>query len=620
MKNRTLESYQSELRMYKNIGNTFSPLHGKEKAISEIENKELRELLEKLLERKNLLFPLTSDGLDEASQKIAYDKLQINDKYFENLKKETKDLLKSVEKCTDKSFVLTEEWRAFNTALTATENVIAKNTVIKHEDFFREMSKEKKAEIKNKIEVAYKNIINLKEQEREETKVVISKETEEFNNKNKILIKNGKGKTLFDISMAGPFTLHEIMEKLGMDYGNKDKEALLRAMNECMDVTTYNLVEKENGDFVLGYSQKMQEDMAAIERGDEKYMLTRWDKFCNFFGIKTEHVRAIETSIAAVNAYKEKQAAMNKDLLISQTIQQKETLIQTGKDLYNSVKTITSAAHNTMAGWRNIFFGDNWPKEYTTNDGRKISPVSLCMALLHQRNNLDFSAMSPKACEEIMKNDEKLRKDIEIIGKTVAKVIKAKEDVINANQNIKNVATAFNIKTESRDYDAELKALLKPTNARRLGYSQAAEYVAEKHEESKRKEIFGNGYVMLKVREDMAKFFGSEDEIYSQANSFEQEFEKQIKNTFGAVNLYEAIVQNKYDEALKISPDGHGDYNNLKTVVSKSKKALQVMNDTFNKKIGANIKAVSYSVNNAAAAPKQPEEPKQPEADEHVMQ
>lgn len=374
-------------------------------------------------------------------------------------------------------------------------------------------------------------------------------------------------------AMVGPFSVAEMMELLGMEYPDLDRESLIKAMDACMGVTRFEIKEGKGSIFTVDFSDKMKADMKAFEEKNEKYLLTRWDKFLGFFGIKTDHARAVETSIAALEAYREKRQELNKKVVISQLSQGRRLMLDKTKPALDRMKEIAAGAKGRFAGWNTIFFDGKKPNDYILDNGKKVSAFSLCMAIMHQRTEYDFSDMSPKQFADLMEKDEKLREEVKAVGTKISEMIANKE--------------AAGDKETAKSFDKELKDMLKPQNPRRMYLSRSVDYIRMGRDKAaEKREIFSNTCVAIKVMDDMAKIFGKDDMVYGNKNAIDKNVEEQIKKllikTNSTVNLYEALAKENYDTALKLSPEGKNDYTNLEAVINQCERTINRFEAEYN--------------------------------------
>lgn len=128
----------------------------------------------------------------------------------------------------------------------------------------------------------------------------------------------------------------------------------------------------------VDHSEKGKEELeTCAKEGSEK--LTRWDKFCAFFGIKTSHALKVETRAATVEAMNEKKKEVSKAVA----------------------------------------------KKYAY---KEISPVSLCLAALQQKTDVDLSTIDPKDVLARMdaKGKEAISEQIKKIGEKISSIIEKK--------------------------------------------------------------------------------------------------------------------------------------------------------------------------------------------------
>ena len=156
--------------------------------------------------------------------------------------------------------------------------------------------------------------------------------------------------------------------------------------------------------------------------------------------------------------------------------------------------------------------------------------------------------------------------------------------------------------------DDKLKKLLKPEGkTKALRFTAAADFnrLDESAKES-RDELFSNMATMVKVKGDMAKIFGKDDEIYGMKNDKQvAKLEQYMKLKFKTNALYMAFEKENYDDVLKIAGYG-GDYSKLKEVADRTIEMGNQLQNEFsssknlveNTKVENTIEEVEYDLAN----------------------
>ena len=446
----------------------------------------------------------------------------------------------------------------------------------KYDKFFPQMSNQKREELRDAIKMEYNKV---RKQNASDARGTYEAQQE-------IIKWMRLGIDVRDTFMVGPFTVNEMLGLIKLDISSSnDRAAIIKAMDNCMGVTKIELKENDNGRYSVKDSDKASRDREALEKKDVKYSLTRWDKFWGFFGIKTDHARAVETSIASVEAYKEQQQQLNKKVVVKQLKQDASDIIKKTKDASNHIKERCNLAKGKFAGWNSIFFDEKKPNDYPLKNGKKVAALSLCMAIMHQRGNYDFSEMSPQKFAQIMENDKQLQKEVKELGTKISNMVVAKETAIEVSNKLKYTKDMLGDEKDiTKEYDDEIKALLKPENPRNFRLSDTTKYyMMGKNADAEKKQLFSNYCISIKIMDDMAKIFGKEDNIYCYKNAIDQAVEKQIKDTLTTMQVYDAIVKEDYDTALKQSPIGKNDYENLEDVMKQCVRDIKKIEVEYNK-------------------------------------
>lgn len=459
-----------------------------------------------------------------------------------------------------------------------------KKTENKYDKFFPKMSEKEKAKRAGEILAAYERAYSDKLDAMHQQGGGFTKYDSEKLNEARIWSKAGV--EVFDVAMVGPFSVKEMVSLLGIQLPSPcDNDCFVKAMDECLGVTTFGLKETKSGLYYADFSEKMRADIKAFEDKDEKYILTRWDKFWGFFGYKTDHARAVETSLASLEVYKKRQQLFTRSFMINQLIYANHSMLENTKASYNHMKDIVDTAKSKLTGWSMLFFGNEKPNDYILDNGKKVSPVSLCMAILHHRGEYDFSEIGPKQLAEMAEKDEKLRKEIQEIGAQISEMIKNKENAVKAYKKFKGYPLELtDLKNITKTYDTKLKAMLKPENPRKVYLYKTMEYIQfGKNKDSEKKQIFGNCCTAFKMMDDMAKIFGKKDEVYGYKNAIDENVREQVKKTIEAVNLYDALAESNYDKAMELSPAGKNDFVNLEAVIKHCENNIFRIEADYNK-------------------------------------
>ena len=366
-----------------------------------------------------------------------------------------------------------------------------------------------------------------------------------------------RGINPLETSFIGPFTIDELMEGVGLNLDDYTEDKKIKILEEF-----------ENAGIALSLAGKKDEkglttiDLPEDEM-DKKDELSLWDKICAFFGIQTEHAHKVEMEQATAEAVKDKQKELN-DKLIKKQMQEKrrDVLGATGTDLRG-----VAMANEKADAWRKIFFPNESPEnkvsDYTMDNGKKVSSLSLCMAVLQQTTRNDLSSMSPDEFKKMMAEDEKLQKRVEKIGNTI-KDMAQKSNV----KKLKYVDQMLGGDNGLSELDDKLKKILKPgEKAKKFDILAANDFNnMEYHAENDRNELFSTAAIMFKLKDDMAKIFGKNDEIYGMQDNLEAaKMEQHVKMKFKTAALRDAFEKENYDKALKIAGYGN-DYSKLEEV------------------------------------------------------
>lgn len=388
-----------------------------------------------------------------------------------------------------------------------------------------------------------------------------------------------RGIDIIETSLIGPFTIDELMEGVGLNPNDYPYTKRLEILGDFEDVgATMNLTGKENekGLTTIDLSEDTKKDI------NKKEGLSLWDKILAFFGIQTEHAHKVEMDQAAVEAIKDKQKELNDRLIKRQMKEKRSEVLQATRTDLNGV----NMANEKADAWRKIFFPNETPEnkvsDYTLDNGKKVSSVSLCMAVLQQTTKNDLSAMGPNEFKKMMDADPKLQNRVKKVGD----IIKDMAQKSNMKK-FKYADQMLGTNTGLLDLDDKLKNLLKPgEKAKELKFVSAGEYnQMDERVDEYRDELFSNMAVMFKVKDDMVKIFGKDDEIYGMKNDPEAaKMEQHVKMRFKTVALRDAFEKENYDKALKIAGYGN-DYSKLEEVTDLAvNMGLQVHNEKMSVK------------------------------------
>lgn len=377
------------------------------------------------------------------------------------------------------------------------------------------------------------------------------------------------GVDALDSVLVGPFTAKEFLDAVGMDMKKypdvRDRARILRRLDESWGTLKFDIKKNQKGLYTVEYSQDAKDEMDKLKETDGKYKLNKWDKFCAFFGIKTDHARSVEANLAGLEAYKEKHQELTKRVMSVQMSDKRKQFLETYAAKQEENKKLSAETKKQFDGWKQVFFGEKEVPDYIMNDGKKISAISICMAALQQRTKMDLSSMEPKdfASQLNLEENAKLKERVEQIGKTVDAMASTKASVLRRGEAFRNLDKfLFEKNNDISGFDANLKDILKVKNPRQFTVPAAATI------DNKNMEAVAKTAVMFKAKNDMLKLFGKDDQIFSMKgedgkplDKAAADLENHIKTQIKSVNVYKAIENKDYDQLLKIT--GVNDYAKL---------------------------------------------------------
>lgn len=432
------------------------------------------------------------------------------------------------------------------------------------------------AEFRMQIKEEMKAIVKFKQLTPEEYKIEHEKDLKRAERKSYWV---RKGINPLETSFIGPFTIDELIEGVGLhpdDYTEEKRIKILEEFEKAGIALSLAGKKDEKGLTTIDLSEASKEEI------NKKDGLSLWDKICAFFGIQTDHARNVQMEQHALEAVTAKQKELN-DKVIKDQMKEKrsEVLRETGTD-HRGI----DMANEKADAWRKIFFPNETPEnkvsDYTLDNGKKVSSLSLCMAVLQQTTRNDLSSMSPDEFKKMMAGDEKLQKRVEKIGNTI-KDMAQKSNM----KKFKYADQMLGTDTGLLDLDDKLKKILKPgEKAKELKFVSAGEYnQMDSRVDEYRDELFSNMAVMFKVKDDMVKIFGKDDEIYGMKNDPEAaKMEQHVKMRFKTAALRDAFEKEDYDKVLKIAGYGN-DYSKLYEVADLAvNMGIQVYNEKMSVK------------------------------------
>lgn len=368
-----------------------------------------------------------------------------------------------------------------------------------------------------------------------------------------------------DTVFVGPFTANEYLTGIGTFVFQRPQAGERIPLMDWLVQTqgAFKLEKKDlgNGQFVFDFSDATKEEMKKMKTANVDDLLTAWDKFMGFFGYKTDHARSVELSLAGIEAIKAKKYELNKMLL-----KEKRNAFINSNFIEKQVTNneVLEAVTKTTKDWRKIFFGDetkeNKVPDYVLDNGKKVSPLSLCMAALQQHLRDDLSATSPEEFAARMAKDKDLKEYVRIIG-DVMRDFSVKSNL----KKLQYVDELMNGTSKYAGLDDKLKMMLKK-NKRPLDITTAAAYKGMGPEEkAENVGMLAQSGVMFMMKEDMLKVYDNKnDPIYSMKdengnpkNPAAAEMEHHVKATLKAAVLYKAIQMDNYDKLLEQA--GFGD-------------------------------------------------------------
>lgn len=371
----------------------------------------------------------------------------------------------------------------------------------------------------------------------------------------------------FDVTMMGPWTLNEYFDMIGLQkskFTGYDKTSLLKVM-EDFGAIPLDIKKDKKGKFTVEHSAKGKEELEAC--ATEK--LSRWDKFCAFFGIKTSHALQVETKAATIEAMNEKQKEVSK----STAIKQFKAVFDGLKDSNFDLEKLKNNTKEKNDGWHKVFFGDAKVPDYTLANGNKISSVSLCLAALQQRTKWDLASMDPKDVIERMNREgnEKISEQIKKIGENISRIATKKDAAVNMSDKLKYLDNFLFENPGGVAIDDELRAYIKPDkNGRKFDIMAATDYSGMVKGKDKEK-MFATSAIMFKTKDDMQKLFGKNDPTYNmindktgkRLNEAADKMEQYVRKVFKAIRLTDEVMKDNYEAVLNEAGFGD-DYNKLK--------------------------------------------------------
>lgn len=409
-----------------------------------------------------------------------------------------------------------------------------------------------------------------------------------------------------ETALIGPFTVKEFLKELSVELKSATPEAimfLMRYLEKTEGLLSLEPKKNKNGLNIIGLTADTKAEMEKLNEPDGKYKLNKWDKFWGFFGYKTEHALSVEANLAGLQACREKQQELAKNVMTRQMEPVRDSILKNYESKYNENQEPLKAAKDTLYGWKKLFFGredggiDNFTEEFTLPDGKKVSTLSLCMAALQQKTMTDLSMVNPKELAEKLDNpeNEKKRESIKEIGAKIAKMA----SLSNMRQ-LKFLDSHLNTgKIGIANLDKNLNNLLKrPGKEPKPLVIGAADAYFKADNAEKKNELYGQACAMLKMREDMTAIFGENDPVYGMKDAKGnpthppvEAFRNQAQKIEKGAALYEALQKNQYDVILKEAK--LNDYNKLdealnaagKTLLGKESKRYSLEDDNEYNKI-----------------------------------
>lgn len=454
----------------------------------------------------------------------------------------------------------------------------------KYDKLFSQLTQKKKDELKSNLLRDAKALLN----DRKITSEMV-RDTAGWEN---------QGIDKLDTVFVGPFTAKEYLKNIGIDLSKYDEWANKTALIEALATSeaTVSLAWKkgDKGEFVITASEEAKKAFEPSKDNSGAYTLTLWDRFCNLIGIKTSHARTVEMNLATKEAYNEKiaslQRTLNNNAILKKHSSENLAFLVNNKNIYDTGKALITQSKKQFDAWNKVFFGNKKVPDYILNNGKKVSPVSLCLMIIQQRSDMNLSKLTPEALERKMERDEPTKKSVENIAKFIGNMATKKAEAFNKDGRYKYLDDfLFETNSEISTYDNKLKSMLKPKQPRVLNITVADEFSKlPEDQQEKKAEIFGKACVLFKAKDDMIKLFGAKEQTYNMKNSngesinkAAENMEKLVKNTFDAVNIYDAIQNDQYDKAFKTA-GMENDYNKLKNLYEFGTNILRETNSSLN--------------------------------------
>ena len=227
------------------------------------------------------------------------------------------------------------------------------------------------------------------------------------------------GYRLSDGLMIGDRSLGEIMKELGADpkhISNRDQRKIaalfLDGLNKthnkegqlCPPVTAV-VYEKETGETKLeqpGWGDGFAPTMKPVQ-------LTKWDKFCRFFGVTTSRIRynkMVEDS--------QRLAEVKKDELATNIVKvdgakRREFLTNPeNKEAYENNQKVFDDTRENIKKWNKIMFGEEKPEPVDLPDDQSISTFAYAVCWMMENEPQKLQKLIRMKPEEVEKDKEML--------------------------------------------------------------------------------------------------------------------------------------------------------------------------------------------------------------------
>ncbi|MBR5230064.1 MAG: hypothetical protein IKW01_04325 [Firmicutes bacterium] len=406
-------------------------------------------------------------------------------------------------------------------------------------------------------------------------------------------------KNLLKHLMVGPLTMEEFLKEMGASNFAMDFDpAILAYAVEKQVGLVYYLKSKEtkkdkNGNPIAvkyevpGRKAPNANGFYDLDPADKEYSF--WDKFCDFFGYKTDHASKVDfynfTQQAVNERIQELELETNKELNKDRI----NDIVEKGKTAQEERKAKIKTLTDTEKKWEKLFFGDQKAPAYKFGLGyREISGLTACMAIFTKANTYDALGQLQKdsnLLDQVLEGKAEVGgfklEDFRNVGKNFADLCSQKEKTIKEKQEAEKYDMLKDFMFDSKkDKDAPTPEDVAFINSIHNINGENSNAIGdngpyEGYNDVKKEDVnLQNDYAYIKAKQEIDRLFGSRIKIFGPKTEADKLRMEPISEMANAVKIYENLEKGQFSGMNKLL--GVKDATDISQILDAAEQKLEV--------------------------------------------